>query len=484
MNTAAVTREDFGDWLSPMVVKEIRQTLRRRTFVWPFVIFHGLLALLGIIGAALGESSQKMPDITGAMFWVLAGALLLVLIPMSGLTAIFAEKKANTLELLLLSGLSPWRIVLGKWAAVVGQELIVFFSMIPYVVLRYFLGGVALVEETQTILIMLGAGCVVGAVAVSMSALFSPAMRGLVLLILVVVGLSGSGTFVRSGTSLSPSGGGLGAGWSDVAMVIVTSGLLTWLALEFAAARIASPAENHALRIRLGAMAAAGLIIVLLVLGEIGSFSISNLMEFAMLVLMVVYYTAATASVFEPLRALPVLYRPMGRIWGLRAMMPCLFAPGWPSGLIFALLTLVPLKLAILWSQAASSDSSAILVNSLSIAGSWTWPLALYLTVFPKTKSPIGIYLGLHALSGLIMALVAAVGGIGLGLEDLAEDIGFIPLCGFLGSIPGKQLSPVSAVIGTSFSLLLLVIHYRRAVPRIISLSRAARALPTRPSDA
>lgn len=126
---------DFSDWLSPMVVKEIRQGLRG----WLFLTLFGLLHLCLLFWCFTQLESGNSSD-ADALFWFLFTAGLLG-IALRGLNALHSERRDRTLELLQLTRLTAWRILCGKWCAVLVQMLLFLASMLPYGVLRYYFGG-------------------------------------------------------------------------------------------------------------------------------------------------------------------------------------------------------------------------------------------------------------------------------------------------------------------------------------------------------
>ena len=71
----------------------------------------------------------------------------LLIIPISALNAIGSEIRGNTLELIFLTRLTALRIVVGKWFALFAQSLLLVCAVLPYLVLRYFMGGVNLTSR-------------------------------------------------------------------------------------------------------------------------------------------------------------------------------------------------------------------------------------------------------------------------------------------------------------------------------------------------
>jgi len=135
-------KNDFADGLSPILVKELRQGMRSRVFVSLFILIQ-----VSMILVTAGMLTSTDSDVHTALPWIFIGGLLLGVIPMMGFNAVQGEIKANTLDLLLLTRLTPWRIISGKWLALVLQGLLIVSTVLPLFVIRYFVGGYNLVQE-------------------------------------------------------------------------------------------------------------------------------------------------------------------------------------------------------------------------------------------------------------------------------------------------------------------------------------------------
>ena len=161
-------KRDFSDWLSPMLVKELRRGLRGRVFELAFLLIQGFMIFCVFlsIGAATDSSTS---DMGGGIFWGVIGFLFLIVMPCCGLTAHSSEVKDRNLELLLFTGLTPGRVVLGKWKAIMAQTLLVATAVLPYMILRYFIGGVNLVMDLFILGVLLAESAVLSIIGVAIS---------------------------------------------------------------------------------------------------------------------------------------------------------------------------------------------------------------------------------------------------------------------------------------------------------------------------
>ncbi len=134
----ATIPRDFPDWLSPTIVKEVRQGLRSHVFAIAFMLLH-LLLIFWCLGSIAGSASDSSGS--NAVFWAIFFVGLAALI-FRGLGAVRSEIRGNTLELLQLTRQSAWKIIFGKWSSLLLQILLFIASLLPYAVLRYFFGAI------------------------------------------------------------------------------------------------------------------------------------------------------------------------------------------------------------------------------------------------------------------------------------------------------------------------------------------------------
>lgn len=157
---------EFPDWLDPMVVKELRQGLRASWFLGPFIGIQ--MACLGLIWieyrAANGGAALASEEIGHQFFWGLVFLTLGGVLPLRSLTGLSGDLAGDGTRLVLLAGISRWRIVMGKWLTQMMLAGLTAISLMPYAIVRYFFGGVEFLPNLLTL------GCALG-VAAAMNAL-------------------------------------------------------------------------------------------------------------------------------------------------------------------------------------------------------------------------------------------------------------------------------------------------------------------------
>jgi hypothetical protein len=89
---------------------------------------------------------------------------LLGVLPSRAFNALNAEVKDGTLDMLMLTGITSFRIVWGKWVSLYSQTLLVASSLLPYMIVRYQFGGVEIAREALGLAVLvLGSGVVTAA---------------------------------------------------------------------------------------------------------------------------------------------------------------------------------------------------------------------------------------------------------------------------------------------------------------------------------
>jgi hypothetical protein len=401
---------DFPGWVPPMLVKELRQGLRQRGFVGGLVAAQAVLVILFITGFVtdVGNGSQ-MGRTIDSFFWGTLFATVLVLTPLRAMGALSAEIEARTMDLLLLTRLNAWRIVWGKWVSLMVQSLLLVVALLPYGVVRYFLGSVNLVSDLKTITVMLGAGGALTALGLWLSGVH----RGIRILIVVGVlyasfgaasGFRGYSSIVEQIFDPSYSGG-----LSGVYVVFICTGwfggcVLLW-SLTMAVRWFAPMAENHAIGPRLMPLAFALPIAFLVGINM-------DLAKFYLFFWLCVATAIAAGEIANGRELMTIHLRGgLGRVRGLGAA----FLPGWPSAALWAagLTALVTAG----WG-AADMISTANLnfgdVPWLAVLA-WTglvFPVLL-VSLVPTLKRQAGLlYFGLQVILGLtgVMAGSSNVG--------------------------------------------------------------------------
>jgi len=401
---AASSQADFKDWLSPMLVKELRQGLRSRVFVSAFYLCQALMILttvLQMISASIPNNVGDMAGFMNAIFWFMIGVPLLFVMPLRGFGALHAEIKAGTLELVFLTRLSAWKIAAGKWLALVVQTLLLICSVLPYVVLRYFVGGVDLIDDLQKVAFLLTGSALLTAATIALSPYESKLVRALFIFGMIFAAQFIAGIFFTwlAVGQLNPTGTAPWAGYLAGAVFAIA---FIALALELAASKIAPPAENHALIKRLIGLA------VLLFAVIFSFFTSEQEMVFGFAILF--FVPVLIDALAEPLRFVRSHHASFSRFPSGAVILRIFFLPGWVSGFWFTVLLAAVLSLGMLISGLWANES--FLLMAVSFFGTLLLPAALIRLVAPSTPNFLGFYIALQFALAAITLLVSIMGGI------------------------------------------------------------------------
>ncbi|MBL8923943.1 MAG: ABC transporter permease [Myxococcaceae bacterium] len=242
--------EGVADRINPIVVKELRQHLRTRTF-WVFFSLM-LLACLGIslVAFVTADESEKVGLVTFFAFYTALSGVQHFVIPYTAYRSMAREQEDETWVLLSLTGLGPRRILAGKLTSFVLQGLLYASAAAPFLLFSYYLNGIDL--PTIAVAITMGGAFQVFLVSVAVSiATLAESRLVRSLLHFVVLGALAIGAI--TGTSLTIAASEelhrtvpnaefwLGAG--SVLFAMVTTALLLF---ESAASRLSMPTEAYA----------------------------------------------------------------------------------------------------------------------------------------------------------------------------------------------------------------------------------------------
>ncbi len=144
-----------GELINPILVKEVRQSLKSRQFVLCFSLT--LIAAVGWTFVAVAMLVPRIYYVPGGLqllagYFVILHVPLMVIIPFSAFRSLATETEDSTFELLSISTLSAKQIIRGKMVTSLLQVVLYLSALAPCIVLTYLLRGVGLF----TILFILG----------------------------------------------------------------------------------------------------------------------------------------------------------------------------------------------------------------------------------------------------------------------------------------------------------------------------------------
>jgi hypothetical protein len=396
---------DFPDKLSPMLVKELRQGLRARSFTMLFLIFQILLGFILLSSSAASSMDSAGSFASGVIFTMFAIAALFIQ-PMRGVTALSSEITGNTIEMMVLTRLSASRIVFGKWIAIVSQTALILITIIPYLILRYFFGGMVLLGELVFLSLIFLTSMALTAVMVGMSGTNAKLTRvlpvvGFIFMLQIIPGVLFRGGFnnFMSFCTLSD--------WESRVGILSYLCFITylgWCALSHGISIIAPAAENHSTLRRLIAL---GLTCVAVAVG----FHPLVDAHVPLLIFGIILAPAVITALTEPSNLLPPIYTPFLKR-GLPGRLAAAFLlPGWPAGVFYSILLLAVSTagfLATARPAISPSEMTEIAIYILAVVGGILLP-ALLAANFSKQESKRFTNFLVFLLASVILTIIPAI---------------------------------------------------------------------------
>lgn len=393
---------DFPDKLSPMLVKELRQGLRTNTFVILFLVLQGLLALVLLVAGPIAASDDGASGIAGEaisrVVFCLYALGVLVVQPLRGISAVASEIKQNTIDLMVLTRLSAWRIVWGKWSSIVGQTALIVFAVLPYLILRYFFGGMQLFAELALMMYLFVASGALTAFTVGLSAIGSVLIRGLVVVggaafLMIFIPFSfvpNLGVYIDllSFTRRDESLAALG--------ILALAIYFSYFFLELGATAISPASENRAPRKRLVGL---GILVVSYLLMQFVS-------PAAALMAALIIAGLISLDLFTESPEFPsIVCRPFLRGGPLVRLGSRFLYPGWASGTLFFILLVITVTGMI----SLTNPSIKAFTNATIGFGVMIFPAAVIQLFARRSENRFTIYLTLMVVCATLTAILTAL---------------------------------------------------------------------------
>jgi len=257
--------EDKSDWLSPLVVKEVRQVVRGREFSLSF----GASLVAGLFVAFLGTTDAMAGGTAGR--WTFAALMFclaflgLAVVPLGAFGALRREQVEQTIDLITLTALSARRVVVGKLMAQAVRLMTLFAAIAPFVAMSFVLGGIDFLSIVISLVLLFMASLWMCAVCIFLStvaktrALSAVVFVAVGLVVLIVAGLTGSAFRALSMGAFFITGGGSGATASQLfwTLAIATSAWAVMLVnlVLLAVNRLSLPTDDSVTYLRIGFLA-------------------------------------------------------------------------------------------------------------------------------------------------------------------------------------------------------------------------------------
>lgn len=398
---------DFPDRLPPMLVKELRQGLRARTFVAVFLglqLFLGLIMLIATSASGLNGAGEVVSRII-FLFFSLA---VLFVQPLRGINALHSEIKSTTLDMMVLTKLNATRIVAGKWSAIIGQTLLLFVSIIPYLILRYFFGGMNLFAELIALCSIFFISCCMTAINVGISGNASIILRGLVPLALAIGSLMAMvGVMEDFDEFLEFFALDRQDNITAFFCLVGAALYLSWFIFSLGVSTIAPISENHSTRNRLLGLAVIVISVIIMVMNHVDWILIP-------IIAGLLAIPSTLIALTERQEMLPRVTLPFTKRGALGRLFGRFFYPCWSAGILYTclLLAIIYTLLLYVWSLPKTpyfylGNEEFAVINSL--IGSMLFPAVCLLLMEKHIVNRIGVFIVLLVSCFALASAIAAV---------------------------------------------------------------------------
>lgn len=207
--------------INPILERELKTRMRS----WKTtILLFGYLAILGLVVAFafFAESNSYRygsygfdPTIVTTIYSVISFfqlGLLLFILPIFTATSISGERERQTLDLLLCTDISPWKIIFGKMSAALSFVFLLVFAALPFTGVILLFGGVTIFDLVKIMLFYMATAVMVSSIgmfctthfkknisSIVMSYIILGALLIIPLVIIAVAAIVFSGQFDNAG---------------------------------------------------------------------------------------------------------------------------------------------------------------------------------------------------------------------------------------------------------------------------------------------
>jgi ABC-type transport system involved in multi-copper enzyme maturation permease subunit len=132
----------------PTLVKEIRTRMRGKMAPVMIGVFVAIasLVVIAIVADTNWDFNSELGRKTFTSISVAEMILIALIGPTLSCNVISLERERQTLDFLLVTHLSPWNILMGKYLGSAGYLILLWLSIIPITAVTFILGGVSWLE--------------------------------------------------------------------------------------------------------------------------------------------------------------------------------------------------------------------------------------------------------------------------------------------------------------------------------------------------
>ena len=244
----------LSEWCSSILVKETRQALKSRQFIWTYFVLLVCVGVWTVLGLAVAYDQYRAGRQLLFGFMVILGFPLGLIIPFGAYRSLAREFEDGTINLISITTMRPYQIVIGKFGSAILQMLIYLSVLAPCICFTYMLRGISLSQILVGLSVGVGGSICLTVLGLFLAGVFRSRALGVGVSVLFVLllgwlyfcwcALIASFTFSSSDFS-GPEFGMV------VYLLVALFGSSAALLLVAAASQISFPADNRSTPIRI-----------------------------------------------------------------------------------------------------------------------------------------------------------------------------------------------------------------------------------------
>ncbi len=219
------TREARNDMANAVYKNEMKANVRSVRFFLVLFAFNSILSALSFLAfAGIMNQSRYFGQISGltniySTMAYIELAMFMLIIPTITAGSITGEKERKTLDLLLISKMTPFSIIIGKLEAAIHIVRILAISSLPVLSIVFIFGGIQWWDLFILLLTLIITGFFLGSIGIFFSTISRRTTTSTVLtyftIIILVFGTYGCLIFIKylDGNSMSIFKNGIGKGF-------------------------------------------------------------------------------------------------------------------------------------------------------------------------------------------------------------------------------------------------------------------------------
>ena len=179
--------EQLSEWCSSILVKETRQALKSRQFIWTYLALMVCVGVWTVLGLATSYDDYDTGRELLFGFWVILGFPLGLIIPFSAYRSLAREFEDGTISLISITTMKPYQIVVGKFGSAILQMLIYLSVLAPCICFTYLLRGISIAQIGLGLSICVGGSICLTALGLFLAGVFRSRALGVGVSVLFVL---------------------------------------------------------------------------------------------------------------------------------------------------------------------------------------------------------------------------------------------------------------------------------------------------------